>query len=618
MIDDIRPVIIKHSSDVAHAGTVLLVAVVTLIVVEQNMESGWLWQQRNPRYLLDEKDWNSNDGRANRHDNSSIGYDTNASRRMIENVELQTLKSTHYHKNQTWRGSSWELQALAQTVPWQETCPTTIVVLLLIHFIFLYQWNARTKRRHILVSYRTLIEKRLYHKAPLAFLSHPPTNKTNLTNGNNNLNSQTSAAISRSEQDSSTLLGRLSTRLRNWHRSSSLTNGRHLSGLPLLFYNSHILWSCRALEFGHTRVDPYSYARLMFGVACVAVGLELWLTDYMLRLLVDSNHATSSPILIGGTRRRSARRQYIGNRLVAQYHQQLLSHRTMGSMTVTTSALVTIFRYRFPHTPIQILPILSSFHIPFLSDPTVSFLLTLNILLWISFPTHPVLSVVCGLLSGWLWVIGLTSFLGQPYWFFGLIFVVALLCALSLKVSGSPWVPCIDSVGWDAQGRIRPEASHEPSGIAAVLPYPEEYNDSDNSTGSNSLEDDNDTDDNDDDDDDYFGEEDNDADDDLESGLVLLQNRHYREQEEDDRQQLHHRLPFMGEMDDDNDDTYHEEDSLLRPGGAGAGGGAGGGTVAVARTSRSSPTIRSRRTMANVQSSTSSNTTGRRRQQGQR
>jgi hypothetical protein len=53
-----------------------------------------------------------------------------------------------------------------------------------------------------------------------------------------------------------------------------------------------------------------------------------------------------------------------------------------------------------------------------------------------------------------LWSSNVTSFLIEPYWSNGTIFIHGLLCALSLKASGSSNVPCIDYVAWDNHGHI--------------------------------------------------------------------------------------------------------------------------------------------------------------------
>jgi hypothetical protein len=64
---------------------------------------------------------------------------------------------------------------------------------------------------------------------------------------------------------------------------------------------------------------------------------------------------------------------------------------------------------------------------------------------------------MCGTFSGFLWVTGISSFLGEVYWGTVMIVWLAFACLLSLR--GTPQlaalVPCIDYIAWNAQGRIQ-------------------------------------------------------------------------------------------------------------------------------------------------------------------
>jgi hypothetical protein len=392
----------------------------------------------------------------------------------------------------------------------------------------------------------------------LAFLSHPPTkarpsHQTTTTTTNTTNTSSSSSPISPSlTENKSSIFRRCITLARDyWIRSSPLTNGRHLSGLPLLFYNAHILWSCRALELMEpldTTTNPcWVYARLLLGITMVGVVCELYLRYTLLQVLEYRNHATSTPIMIAMTttnrRRRRNRRSRQQSTLLAQHHDQVLTHGTMGSLTLTTCALVLVFRYRFPHTALQVLPFISTSNI-LLNDPGLSYFLSISLLAVLSFGTHPVTAVLCGTFSGWLWGMGITSFFQEWYWGTGLFSMYIVMCLLSLKVSGSRWIPCIESVGWDSRGTILQEPStmefqnpeYDGNGGTDDESDDDDYDDDDEST-SHSLED----------------QEATAQQDDLELGLLPGRRTH-----SDDS--LHHRIPVMSDSMDDDHDSHDDGD----------------------------------------------------------
>jgi hypothetical protein len=59
------------------------------------------------------------------------------------------------------------------------------------------------------------------------------------------------------------------------------------------------------------------------------------------------------------------------------------------------------------------------------------------------------------MLSGFLWTLGITSFLGEVYWSACIIAGIVVASLLSLRVSHGGWLPWIDYVAWDDRGRIR-------------------------------------------------------------------------------------------------------------------------------------------------------------------
>ena len=349
---------------------------------------------------------------------------------------------------------------------------TTLIVISVIHLFYWYHWMRKTSKRKLLVSYKTLIQKKHYYKAFLAVLFHPPTQHT----GNSSPTRNHSPTTQTQQQQYQNLFCRLWDIYRQQRQQSSCCHGRHLSGFPLLLYNSHILWTCRALE-GETS-SSLSYARFLWALISVALALDLILTFTVLNTLRDMHYATSSPFLLGAQITSSATRSSIPRQL--EHH---LTNRSIGSITMLTSALLVVFRHQFPHVPIQVLPFglqgsgddtivesnaVGEWHHDsqhyhhqmmwmFWLVPWVSYCLCIIILFLLlsSHSINPLASIGFGTASGILWTNQLTSFLQQPYWSNGLIMGYGILCLLSLKATGSKLLPCIEYVGWDVRGRLR-------------------------------------------------------------------------------------------------------------------------------------------------------------------
>jgi hypothetical protein len=341
---------------------------------------------------------------------------------------MSDVTSTHDLKNQ----SSNFLTRIEVKETWHQAYSTTAILLLVIHFFFLYHVLTRKYRSTLLVSYKILIRRKQYHKALPALLSHPPTRLQHRESSSQNNATGRNSGISFILQ-----------RIPDWQRSSVLFNGKRWSGLPLLFYNSFILWNC------------------LWGLAVVALVLDVSFTHYVFSVVRDMNYGTSSPFLMGANwanRRNEFGRTSRGVERV----KRILTHRTIGSLTLVTSGVLAIFQNRFPFVPLPILPFLST-RIPLLSSPAFSYALCLGILSLLSHPVHPLASIFCGTLSGMLWASNVTSFLMEPYWSNGIIIVYAVLCALSLKASGSVFVPCVDHVPWDSHGHMTQMQQEESS-----------------------------------------------------------------------------------------------------------------------------------------------------------
>ena len=259
--------------------------------------------------------------------------------------------------------------------------------------------------------------------------------------------------------------GRLSQFLtRNGPQFSLFSKGQPLSGLPLLFYNVHILWSCRALE-AHVG-GGWAYLRLLVNATTLVVCADLCLTYGILQILETHQYGSSEPITIHDadsiSSRRSPRRRHVNSTLmlVQQHHERILTGRPLGSLTSTTAFLLLFYRFAFPHVPLQIVPLLPP--VLFLREPTLSYAFCVNLLLMLSFDAHPISGVLCGSAVGYLWGSGLLSFLGQLYWGTGFSLTVMLAMGVSLRASDSfsSWVPCIEYVAWDSSGRWkRPSSS---------------------------------------------------------------------------------------------------------------------------------------------------------------
>jgi hypothetical protein len=317
------------------------------------------------------------------------------------------------------------------------TYGTTIGLIVLLHVVFLFQWNKRKTRRNVLATYHQLVRRKQFHRSIVAVVSHPPADPLTLRE-------RSTLAI---DMGDSSQYGGRPGRLRNGCKSlveflQPVSFG-HLSGLPLLTYNSHLLWSCRALEA--LCPSPYYYARFLVALTIVACLCELRITDNLLQ--TTRAVMMGMRIGLGGGGGISAPTQ-------ADAQRRTLLHRTMGTPTMLTSALLLVNYFCFPYVAIPILPFLPVSRRVHVS---LSYFTCFTLLLALSWKSHPVTSVMCGTFSGFLWVSGITSFFGDVYW--GTVMIVWLVFACLLSLRGTPqlaaWVPCIDYVAWDARGRIR-------------------------------------------------------------------------------------------------------------------------------------------------------------------
>jgi hypothetical protein len=397
---------------------------------------------------------------------------------------------------------------------------TTLSIIIFLHVVYLFQWNARRTRRDVCARHDQLVIMKQFYRAPLAIVSHPPAEK----DASNDIGGRDAVAAATGAGDDhrrfSSLRGGIIPicgRVIPMELLRTMrTGGRSLSGLPLLAYSSHLLWQCRALEElydihdgrlvlgvignnvtslatelagiigttaqiindadhipGGTTVDNdsrhpllsldggYSYLRVLLALNLTSMLLELGLSRCILRKIygiVDFDGYSTTP-------------------------RQLLAQRAaMCSIASLSTAVLGVYGSHFPYAPPPVLP----FGLNFLSSSRFSHYLSILILMAISRGIHPITSIVSGLWSGWLWSWGLTTFLGTRYWGNCTLFISVLAMLLSLKAQPSYstylkiYVPCIDYVAWNELGEI-------PNGREETPLRDEDEIDLEN--GSNSIED---------------------------------------------------------------------------------------------------------------------------------
>jgi len=339
--------------------------------------------------------------------------------------------------------------------PTRATYSTSFFLVVLLLVIFLFQWNAKRSRKQVLVSYRVLAQKKQFYKFWLALLSHPPLDigrqgsspirasyvaQSTVDMGNVDTTVTTNSSI---QQTFVSVLERVRTKA--VPILEPLIRG-HASGLPLLIYNSHIVWSCRALEVKYNQNDAFHYARVLLALAILAIAVELALTYGILQSKIFS---------IGRSRFQSIQ----PNDMADAIHRlrRKLIHRDTGTFTVVATALLLVFRTEFLHVPLQMLPILPN--PPFLfNDPAWTCTICVLILMILSNKGHYGLSVLTGSVVGMAWSTGCIAFLADLHFGNWLVAIVIGMSLLSLKADPqmAVWVPCIDHVAWDQNGHLIP------------------------------------------------------------------------------------------------------------------------------------------------------------------
>ena len=367
---------------------------------------------------------------------------------------------------------------------------TSAVLVVLLHLIFIHQWNVRKRRKEILVSYRAIVQQRQYHKLWLAMLSHPPGRGNQSSQGSESPTSTTAVALNNNVDQE----GRSDNQQQHQQdiRTRITAMAKHIglsayhSGAALMLYNSHIVWSCRSLEIyynfskfyqqqdgdgatGESKIfhssHPGQYVRVLIALTVTALFIEFRFSYSLLKLSKKLAVSTDASIIsttdINGSDgdHDSTNHTHI---------QRKILRRPIGTLTTLSAALVVIFREQFEYVPLQVIPFVDNqwLLLGFFSIPaSLTTVLCLCILMGLSYPSHPGTSVICGFLSGSLWSIGLTTFAKEAYWGNAFIAVFLVASCLSIRAStihdrqwtdrssSSTWLPCVDFVAWNYRGQ---------------------------------------------------------------------------------------------------------------------------------------------------------------------
>mmetsp|Transcript_26942 Transcript_26942/g.59865 ORF Transcript_26942/g.59865 Transcript_26942/m.59865 type:complete len:494 (+) Transcript_26942:61-1542(+) len=356
-----------------------------------------------------------------------------------------------------------------------ESYPTTLLLILTLHVVFFRQWNTRTKRSDVAATYRQVARQKRFHRLIGAFLSSPAPDYSHTTTMNTGMPSSDRPDVSatgRSTDTFSTSISMGSDDYENERRAphqmqllprfvhciravvwpavqsylQPFTTG-HLTGLPCLFFTSHMMWQCRALEELYSYgASPFGYLRVLVGLTVTSVLLEIAVIRRVLVLTEDSTATISTD----ATGRSSS----------STFHHRLLD-REVCTVVSTASSIMVVFSGHFPNVPLDVFPFFRG---------GGEWMCT-AVLLIVSSRVHAVTGVFCGMLSGTLWMAGVTSWLSSSYWGGCMLATIGFSCILSLKAGDSTLsvpgtraspgrpraellLPFIDYVSWDGDAVV--------------------------------------------------------------------------------------------------------------------------------------------------------------------
>ena len=412
---------------------------------------------------------------------------------------------------------------------------TTLTVIIILHIIYFYQWNKRSSRKEVSTSYDQLVDKKQFYRAAVALMSHPPvdggerdtgdtqslsfwTGTTSFNGGgvqNGTIGTGSSTDVGNGLPSANygptnyRLLNNIFQILRRLSLPFRVIVNRilrplisgSLSGLPLLAFISHVLWQCRALE---ELYDVYD-GKLILGVAnnadlnnVAGIGTNVIVTESLdsskPQGIKDSDDNTQLRLMEGYTYFRvlvalTLTSVFLEMSLLRTILQrverfvdldglalggsnsphQLLSQRAICSLASLAAAVLVVYDSNFPNAPPPLIPFI---RVSFFSSSALGLIIFIAVLSALCHRIHPITSVASGLLSGSLWFMGVTSFLGTKYW--GNVMIYSLVAAFLFSLKAQPscsnylgmFIPCLDYVAWDRDGNIYDvSASSEPNSL---------------------------------------------------------------------------------------------------------------------------------------------------------
>jgi hypothetical protein len=329
------------------------------------------------------------------------------------------------------------------------------------------------------------VEKKQFYKAVIAIASHPPVDggERNTNNVDDNID-LFSEIVDNGGSESRTIVSRRYSVIRRmsavsqrifafcsliYHRTLYPFINGSLSGLPLLTFTSHILWQCRALEElyddydGKIILGVNADTNLMQFTKLSAVATEvrnvedipdfeqpLFDAEYTYFRVIVALAFTS--ILLDLTLIRLTMKR--NNEFSPRHHRR---ERAICSIASLSTAILGVYNSRFPFAPPPVLPFVP---VSILSASRFSFIFSILILTVLTRKIHLVTSIFSGLLSGSLWSMGLTTFLGTRYWGNTVLFGLTMAILLSLKAQPlcskylENFAPCINYVSWNNVGKM--------------------------------------------------------------------------------------------------------------------------------------------------------------------
>lgn len=362
---------------------------------------------------------------------------------------LLGLYSSSPYANHTDAGTTISSQSVEVASPVVHF-PTTVWVITMMHFVYLYQF-LRMPRRNVMVTYRSIIYHKKFHRVWVALLSHPPprlpqsSESEAFLEGDSQAFSTTAVAMGGPDSQTSWQRGGILQQTRRnllhwgylqWQRFAT-------SGLPLLLYNSHILWSCRALEELYNEDESWKFARCGLSLVTLALSLELSLSHVIVQATIRRQQQLEQPSMEGGFGEVQPNLD-----LTEGFLEDLRTRaekRAIGTMTSLAAAVLVLFRFRYPQIPLAVLPFFTDRLLT--KFPGISFLLCIGMLGFLSRFSSP-LGVFSGAMAGVLWAGFRLDSLANASNGNWLVLAVLLLTIMSLKGRYPSLLPCIEYVSW--------------------------------------------------------------------------------------------------------------------------------------------------------------------------